>query len=735
MKILKNKSWILICLLLSLIITVLTQETFVNIDLLKSLELKTIDLRFAERGDLNISDSSDVVILEITQEAYDQIPSPYNSWPWPRSIFARLINNLEEAGVRAIGIDIVMSKPDQFDLKNDSLLISAIKKSGKVVVAGKIDTEREQIIMNLIQGEANVQGSLQIKENENYSNIFYEADSSIGIVNVPNDYDGVYRRYQPFVYSFITTDTIPTFGFALLQKYFSTQFVIKNKENTFELNDIKIPKFSYNSILLNFYSIENGKDFRMIKLIDVLDDEEFKTKDEIDFGEDINTWADPDFRKLFKDKIVIIGSTMPEDKDYFPVSLSKKRIEGSNLMYGVKLHATAVQNVIDRNFIYKESSLVEIIKIVFLVFLFFLIAAKIKTIKRINNLVVEMILILIVVGVLYLYFYLAVKIFISQKILLAIVSPSLAIITGYISSTVYYFLKERQQSILIKGMFSQYVSGALVNELIQNPDKLKLGGEKKELSILFSDIAGFSTISEKMTPEQLVTLINEYLSAMTEIVLKNKGTLDKYIGDAVMAFWGAPLPLENHADLACSTALEMKKKLAELKKNWRERNIPELDIRIGVNSGEVVVGNMGGEQRFDYTVMGDEVNLASRLEGANKQYGSTIMISDSVKELLQENSYYLRELDTIKVKGKNKPTQVFELVDNMLNVNPELYADYISGLELYKKKHFEEALIFFEKSFSEKKDYPSKVYSDRCKILIKNPPAPDWDGVFVMTTK
>jgi adenylate cyclase len=225
---------------------------------------------------------------------------------------------------------------------------------------------------------------------------------------------------------------------------------------------------------------------------------------------------------------------------------------------------------------------------------------------------------------------------------------------------------------------------------------------------------------------------------MTEIILKQKGTLDKYLGDAVMAFWGAPIEVEDHAYEACVTALQMQEKLVEMREKWSSSDETPIRIRIGINTGDVIVGNIGGEKRFDYTVLGDEVNLASRLEGANKEYGTNIMISDSTLERCKDK-ILVRELDIIRVKGKTKPTKVYELIsiagDKKAEDAIEKMDMYFQALDLYRQKSFEPALDYFKRSYEKLGDYPSKVYVQRCEFYLKNPPAEDWDGFFEMKTK
>jgi len=201
----------------------------------------------------------------------------------------------------------------------------------------------------------------------------------------------------------------------------------------------------------------------------------------------------------------------------------------------------------------------------------------------------------------------------------------------------------------------------VIDNLIKNPDKINLGGEKRNITIFFSDIRGFTSISEKLEPEELVRLLNEYLTEMTSIIIKDEGLVDKYMGDAIMAFWGAPLDQPDHAEIACSSSLEMMDKLRALQKKWKKEGIPSFDIGIGLNSGDAIVGNMGSSTRFDYTAMGDNVNIASRLVGLNKTYDTNIIISENTYKIIKDK-FKTRKLDTVKVKGKKKPIIIYELL-------------------------------------------------------------------------
>ena len=711
-------------------ITLFTNDAFFPLQSVTELKLKRLDERFENRGEREIKTKSNVIILDLNNSTIKGINPPYNSLPLSRYLFAKVIKNLSDAGVKAVGIDVIMSSPDRFNVENDSLLFNVLRTAKNVVVAGKTE----------ITGQQEFQ---MRREHQNYDNIFFDADSSIGIVRVISDNDGVIRRYVPMMYSQASDKYLPTFGFAILNKYFNLKNdeVITKRDNFFVLNNINIPKFDNTSMLINYYGPDNT--FLHFNFLEVLDDKEFKTKDEEDYEEEINTWDDPDIGLLqsgvFKDKIVLIGSTEPEDQDIKPISFSRGEKKGDNLMYGVEIHATAIQNIISKDFLTKESPAQEVAIIFFFTFISFYFSSLLKEQKTKRGGILELANILFIGGSVYGLLELSFYMFNHFSLVFNIISPTLSIVLGYFGSTAYHFISERKQKAQIKGMFSQYVNSTVVDDLIADPDKMRLGGERKVLSIFFSDIAGFSTFSETKKPEELVAFLNEYLSEMTRLVFENGGTLDKYIGDAVMAFWGAPLPIENHAYQTCKSALLMQKRLAELRAKWRAEGQTEISVRMGINTGEVVVGNMGGSERFDYTVMGDSVNLASRLEGANKEYGTNAMVSESTYEIVK-NDFTMRELDALVVKGKTKPVIVYELIAFKDEQLDQSFLDCISlfneGLTLYKSFQFKEAATKFAEAKNIKSnDHPSFVYLKRCMHFIENPPPKDWDGVFRMTTK
>jgi adenylate cyclase len=274
---------------------------------------------------------------------------------------------------------------------------------------------------------------------------------------------------------------------------------------------------------------------------------------------------------------------------------------------------------------------------------------------------------------------------------------------------------------------------------VDDPSRLRLGGERKILTVLFTDLENFTTVAESMPPEELVPILNSYFEGMTEIILKNNGTLDKYIGDSIMAFFGAPIPQKDHSLIACRTAVQMQNHLEELRQIWETTNKPMLHMRIGINTGEMIVGNMGGLDRFDYTVIGDSVNLSARLEGANKQYKTNTLISEHTFQPIA-GQIIARELDLITVVGKMKPLKIYELfgiVDD--KVAPEVYRlieKFAEALLLYRQRNWAQAIEKFEDVLKIKPDdYPSKLYIERSKAFLQTPPPDDWNGVFVMKTK
>ena len=345
--------------------------------------------------------------------------------------------------------------------------------------------------------------------------------------------------------------------------------------------------------------------------------------------------------------------------------------------------------------------------------------------------------------------------------------PVFLIVSDFVALTFYKYFTEERTKRELKGTFEKYVSPSIVAEVLADPENIELGGKKMNLTVMFSDVRGFTTISEKLDPRALADLLNGYLTPMTQLVFKNKGTLDKYMGDAIMAFWGAPISFSDHAEHACRCALQMLDELKVLQADYRAKGFPEIDIGIGLNSGDMSVGNMGSDSVRSYTVMGDAVNLGSRLEGINKQYGTRIVISEFTYQAVKEK-FVTRELDWVRVKGKLQPVRIFELVaerndptaraaarkspaptnstNSTNNPNVEMLeirgniaqclASFDEGFVLYHQRDFANAVIAFEKAlYHLPDDAPSQLYIERCRDYLALAPPGDWDGVFTMISK
>jgi adenylate cyclase len=328
--------------------------------------------------------------------------------------------------------------------------------------------------------------------------------------------------------------------------------------------------------------------------------------------------------------------------------------------------------------------------------------------------------------------------FVFGRIWVGQLGTNLAIIIPSVSIIGVKFLSEESQKRFIKQAFGYYLSKQVIDEIIKNPESLQLGGEERAITIFFSDVKGFTAISEKLSPQELVQLLNEYLSEMTDIILSHNGTVDKFIGDAIMAFYGAPHHFPNHAYEACIAAIEMQTLLKDLRKRWKKRGLDEIYARFGINTGEAVIGNMGSRNKMNYTAMGDSVNLASRLEGANKYYGTFSMISDSTYAQVK-NDVEVRYLDKIRVVGKEQPIEIFELVckkGGLTAAQKEILEIYNRGITLFCDREWEKARQVFRSALKiHKEDGPSATYVERCSEYIIKPPSKRWDGVYKLSAK
>ena len=425
--------------------------------------------------------------------------------------------------------------------------------------------------------------------------------------------------------------------------------------------------------------------------------------------------------EYYKDKIFLVGTSLAGLFD----------LRGTPIFPafpGVEIHASILNTLIQNDFIERPGNAQS-----------FLIIASIGVLLGIlMSYFTPFYSILLVIATGIFHIVISMVLF-DENIWIEIVSPILTIFGTFSLVYMYRFATEERKKRFIRTTFSHFVTKSVVDELLANPEKIKLGGEKKKCTVMFTDVANFTTISEKLSPEALVSLLNDYLTQMTNIVFKYDGMLDKYEGDAIMAVFGAPVSHGKDAFNACATALEMQEALQRMRLLWKKQGRDELYTRIGVNTGPMVVGNMGSETRFDYTVMGDAVNLGARLEPANKQYGTNIMIGDgTVKEA--GDKIIVRQLDLLRVKGKTEPVKVYELVGMTVKGIPDEKMKVIElfkrGFNEYLQQNWDWAINYFEQALAiDFKDGPCRRYVERCKFNKLTPPGAHWDGVFTMKTK
>ena len=405
----------------------------------------------------------------------------------------------------------------------------------------------------------------------------------------------------------------------------------------------------------------------------------------------------------------------------------------------VGLHANALNTILDNKIIHEVSKVnVATVIIVFAFFLSFAIPSLSPALGG-----------LAILACVSFYGWISFWLFSNQYIWLEMVGPLLTLILGYLGITVYNYIQEEKNKQFLKESFGTYVSPELIDQMYESGEEPSLGGEEGYHTAFFTDIQSFSAFSEKLTASELVALLNQYLTDMTDVLLENKGTLDKYIGDAIVAFYGAPIDVKNHELWACRTAIIMQENLGKLREGWQAEGdrwpeiVHHMQNRIGISTGQMVTGNMGSEARMNYTMMGDNVNTAARLESSAKQYGIYIQIADSTYQAVKDK-VVVRDLDYVRVMGKNEPVKVFELISET-GQEPENYKKilpaYHEALKLYKNQKWSEAIEAFKASdrledmFPGRKTNPSRIYIPRCEHFMSNSPGDNWDGVWTLTSK
>lgn len=420
-------------------------------------------------------------------------------------------------------------------------------------------------------------------------------------------------------------------------------------------------------------------------------------------------------------KVVIVGLTH--------AAYDKVPTPYDPLADGVELHATLLHNLLHDELLTDGGPALRLGALVC-----FAALAVVLQLRRVRR---RMSLPLVIAVVALALWYALAQLLFARGIVVELVAPALMFAAAMLAATIATLSTEGREKAALRGAFAQYVSKSLVERILADPKAARLGGERRELTVLFSDIRGFSRIAESLPPERLADFLNEYLTPMTEIVLERDGTLDKYIGDAVMAIWNAPVEIPDHPTRACAAALAMQDALGPLNARWRARGLPAVQIGIGLNSGPMSVGNMGSESRFDYTVLGDAVNLAARLEALTKEYGVDILVGEDTAA--GAKGFVFREMDHVRLKGKDRPARIFELCGRPGGAGvptPDDLATWDRALAAYRRRAFADAGVqFLAIAAADPDDGAARVFAARARDLAEAPPGDDWDGVYEQRSK
>ncbi len=716
---------------------------------LRELEYKVLDWRQTTTAE-SFQEGMGERDAQITIVFFDEfsVTDSVMGWAWeqpfPRAHIASVIDAVAAAGAKTIGLDVYLEllypKLNELD-RGDELLRDAIQRAGNVVLVGPVEQ---------------TDSGPRLGQPHPY---FAEVAAGVGAAELPTAFETV-REATLAVRSGIGLE--PSFALALYAhaKGFDVDSLLLQ---TRRWGRIALPGLSTSlgQVPENWWeegtassSVVIPFPIRFVGPPSSADAEDAAGAFPASPSSTVDVTAML-MPELFQGKIVLIGSGF-HDSDKFrtpyfdhtpPAGWATEGDERPyGYMYGVEIHANALQNMLDEEYVQPLSGIWEVLLLLFLAALtggiaFWKGAAEggAATLLAFGGLLVAAFWLW--AGRAYgpggTYFALG-----PGFVWLPVAVPALAAVFSYVGSVAYVSVVEGREKRFIKSAFGKYVSPEVVAEIADNPHALQLGGQKRPLSLLFSDLAGFTTLSERLDPQDLLAQLNEYLSVMTQIVMDEKGTLDKYIGDAIMAFWNAPKELPDHATRALRTAVLMQRKMGDLNAKWRQGNPGHQDlvVRIGINTGTVVVGNVGGEDRFDYSAIGDPVNLAARLEPANKTYDTLVMASQFTLDAADASAFRFRELDLIAVKGKIEPVKVYELLE-MAGVElpahrEEAIRHYEAGLQAYKQRDWEAAARLFRAALdADPDDGPAAVYLERATEYVTAPPPPDWDFVVRRTQK
>lgn len=649
---------------------------------------------------------------KITITAIDEYTVDKYGYPFKRKYYATLIEKLNKLGVKAIGVDVMFFDQDRDDPANDAKFLAAVSKAGNVVNLFAVDSESWKVkppIKGLAErsaymGYPNSDISLDNDGHARHFYLFYRG--------ADEDFDGVEEKN--LLYRDLNMGKLkcsPKCDEGKVASLGMATYAVATGKPLIEY------EMSYGSepMMLNYrypqdrpahpgWAKPSGEKvlstFRHISVGDILEDR-----------------LAPEEKEALKGGITLIGSTALGAFDHFPSPFSK-------LFPGVEIHATCMDNLKFKDSLKNVTSIYLGVLILALPWLaVFITRFSLKTMVA----SAAGILLAMLVG--------------DYVMLMNLYAVPFILVTSSFAVPAAYFIIERglaegREKRWIKNSFGQYLSPKVVDLITKDPSKLSLGGEKREMTAFFMDLEGFTTMSEKLSPEELTSMLNEYLSAFTDIILKHDGTVDKYIGDCIVAFWNAPLDQKDHRKLACLSAVECQAAILRLHDELKQFTIKPR-ARIGVNSGPMVVGNMGSRSRLSYTVMGDSVNLASRMEGANKYFHSRIMVSEETFADLK-GDFDHRFLGSIRVVGKAIPVKVYEPFAEKGKAPADVAAmlkAYTPGVEKFFAGKYAEAAADFKAALAARPaDGPSKFYLDLAELYAKEPPK-GWDGAFNLTEK
>lgn len=701
--------------------------------LLTSLDNRLTDALFRWRGPAKTTES--VVIIDIDEKSLKKI----GQWPWPRNILAQLVQKLNAESPKAIGFDIVFAEedrtspvhiiktvrhffndklPDPQTLSNNAILNFDLALGEAIAAAPTVlgyvfqlrndgsKTEGEAPFpsaqINIQPDTSPLTGLSLISAYRAVINILDIAQGeSEGFFNVFPDPSGTVRKVPLLMkLNRIPYPSLALETFRVGQK--KTHITIHTSRSLktpqigilgLSVGDRFTPTDETGQILVNYRGPVDS--FPYISAVDVLAGRH---------------------RVSFQNKYILIGSSAAGLYDLSATPFS-------NSVPGVEIHATIIDNLIAGNPLkhdtFTEIGITYALIVVGGLILSALLAYSGPMAGGLSGLA-------FIIAAFFGNFY----IFFLQGKVVGITYPILSFMTVFLTVTLSNYFFEGREKRFIHNAFGRYVSPRVVNQLMRSPGKLSLAGEQKDLTIFFSDIRGFTNISEQMSSEQLGRFMNEYLTMMSDIILTHGGTVDKFIGDAIMAMWGAPHEDKAHATHAVRTALEMMNKIKTAQKDWNTRSLPSIDIGIGINTGTMSVGNFGSRERFDYTVMGDNVNLGARLESANKDYGTHVIISEYTKKEIG-NRFFCRYLDKVAVKGKTEAVTIYEpllegLPDESLRCE---VVDFENAVKDYLDQNFDNAYKVLNRLYQKNPLRLYAIYMHRIKNFLNSPPPPDWDGI------